>query len=155
MALKPCPECGNPTSTTAKSCPKCGAKLPKSASPLQIVIVLLIAAVIFGPAIFGDPPVQTEAEKAQAAAEQLRIMVAKAAVQDIKNALRDPDSLVFDSLRVHEDGTIVCAEYRAKNGFGGYNRELVVVTPQSTSHEAKAWNTHCTQPLIDMRSVTG
>lgn len=149
MALKPCPECGNPTSDTAKGCAKCGAKIHRPSSPLPIIISALVAAAIFGPAIFSDKPPKTEAEIAQEKAASTRSNISRTAALDIRNMLRDPESLVFESFRVNEDGTLVCAEYRARNGFGGMNRERIVMTPEKSSQDAEFWNKHCVQRLYD------
>ena len=46
MALVKCKECGEQVSTSAKSCPKCGAKVPKRTSAVTwvaLVFVLLVA----------------------------------------------------------------------------------------------------------------
>jgi len=52
----------------------------------------------------------------------------KAAVNDLRNKVRDPDSFVLERAWIMPNkwGGILCVTYRAKNGFGGYNRELAV-----------------------------
>ncbi len=42
MALKACKDCGTQVSTSAKACPKCGAKVPKVKWWLWIPLVLVI-----------------------------------------------------------------------------------------------------------------
>lgn len=52
MAINPCKECGGPVSDKAKSCPKCGAALPKKTSVFTWVILgVIIFTVLL--AIFG------------------------------------------------------------------------------------------------------
>lgn len=52
MALIACKECGTEISTTAKACPKCGARVPKTKwwlwVPLGLVGAFLILAAIVG-----------------------------------------------------------------------------------------------------------
>lgn len=45
MALQPCPECGREISTTATSCPHCGAKT-RSRRLSDVAILLLVAALV-------------------------------------------------------------------------------------------------------------
>jgi hypothetical protein len=53
MALVACKECGNEVSTTAKACPKCGAKVPRTKwwlwGPLLAVSLLFVWGAITGP----------------------------------------------------------------------------------------------------------
>jgi hypothetical protein len=39
----------------------------------------------------------------------------------VKEQMRDPDSYKSISATASVDGSIVCLEFRSKNGFGGYN----------------------------------
>lgn len=47
MAIVKCRECGNEISTTAKSCPKCGAKMPKRTSVITWVIAGVMMLLLF------------------------------------------------------------------------------------------------------------
>jgi hypothetical protein len=47
MALVKCKECGEQVSTSAKSCPKCGAKLPKKTSLITWLVLILFGVVVF------------------------------------------------------------------------------------------------------------
>lgn len=48
MALKPCRECGNPVSTEAKACPKCGAVVrSQSPSGCAVGCVLIFALALY------------------------------------------------------------------------------------------------------------
>ena len=71
----------------------------------------------------------------------------------VKKAMREPDSLVWESLSANEDASVICLEYRARNGFGGMNREFAVIAEGSASQKASAWNKHCTKPMVDMSYV--
>jgi len=58
MAVKPCPECGKPVSSTADACPHCGGNLPSAAKTLMsagcslmvisIVLIFVILALAGG-----------------------------------------------------------------------------------------------------------
>lgn len=61
MALKPCKECKQEVSTSAKTCPHCGVKNPTVTAKQQFVMVLglLIAAVVTPTLLFGGGGDQT------------------------------------------------------------------------------------------------
>jgi hypothetical protein len=157
MALIKCEECGNEVSTQAKTCPKCGAKVKPPASTLSKLIVVLIGVAVVGSIVTAEPettpPPDTPEQIAEKAASDKRFHLAAGLVSTIKDAVADPDSLAIDQLRVNDDASIVCAEYRARNGFGGMVREHLVVTGQGAQQEAAAWNKHCVQPMHDMGYV--
>lgn len=48
MAIKKCKECGGEVSTKAKTCPKCGARAPKSTSMLTWLIAFLAISYFIG-----------------------------------------------------------------------------------------------------------
>lgn len=70
----------------------------------------------------------------------------------LKAAARDPDSLVIDEAWANSSKTFVCVEYRARNGFGGMNREHAVFTKLGGDTSARAWNKRCTSD--DLKEVT-
>lgn len=43
---------------------------------------------------------------------------------------RNPDSLKVDTVNVNEPEHSVCMEFRAQNGYGGFNRGLAIFTPE-------------------------
>ena len=59
---------------------------------------------------------------------ELRIMVAGA--RSLKKNMRDPDSFVLETALQMSSGA-VCYAYRAKNGFGGYNRAVAYYDPET------------------------
>lgn len=161
MALIKCEECGNDVSTEAKACPKCGAKVKKPASRLSKLVVVLIGVAIIGSIVTAEPeappppatPEQTAEKAAEKAAADKRFHLAAGMVTTLKDAVADRDSLVVDSLWVNDDASVLCAEYRARNGFGGMVREHLVVTGQGARQDAGAWNKHCTKQMYDMAYV--
>lgn len=76
--------------------------------------------------------------------DSARIAMTRIIIKAIKGSLRDPNSLEWDQIYANNAGTAFCFEYRARNGFGGMNREIMVVVNGKTSQSASAWNKHCT-----------
>lgn len=156
MALIKCHECGTEVSTEAKTCPKCGAKVKKPSSGAGTMLIIGLVAAIFLVAMAGgggskgvsEP--ETPEQKAKKDAEYKQYVVAVATSKTIRESMRDPESLKFESLRVNDEGSVVCAEYRARNGFGGMNQEILVLTAKGPSQSANAWNKHCIKPMKDM-----
>ena len=153
MALKPCAECGVRISTQAEACPQCGAKARATMGPIGRVVLGLVAASV-GISVFSsggdDKPVEkpaplakTPEQIASEAAEKSRSQRAIFVVTALKHGLRDPDSVKWESVSVSDDSSVVCVEYRAKNGFGGVNFEQTVYTKRKFSTAAKPWNRHC------------
>jgi hypothetical protein len=66
---------------------------------------------------------KAEAHRNRMAEVKLRAMLGIVA---IKKALRDPDSFKLESAMAMDSGA-GCYVYRARNGFGGYNREQAVL----------------------------
>src|SRR5690606_21641937 len=80
------------------------ANLPKSAEQI---------------AAEAEAKAKNDAERArEEAAFQKTVKVASV----VKQSLRDPDSLIWESIRANDDASVICLEYRARNGFGGMNR---------------------------------
>jgi hypothetical protein len=167
MALTKCKECGNEVSTTAKTCPKCGAKAPKKMG-LFAKIALGFIGLTFVMAFFGSrdrapvapaTPSATSAPASAKASPQADEAAAKekknsdrawravAAMATIKQGLRNPASVQWGEIRADETGNTVCIEYRAQNGFGGLNLERATAIGPSLSTRVEDWNNHCVQSL--------
>jgi hypothetical protein len=76
----------------------------------------------------------------------------EAAVTDavsLKQSLRDPDSLIFEKILANDDGSTVCITYRARNGFGGMNREHAVFAGGPGTTSASAWHKHCEHVMLN------
>lgn len=160
MSLIECHECKNQVSDEAAACPKCGAKVRKPAEPkkpmsramtlfMALGAVALIGGMVAQETAQPRTPDQIAADKEQAA----RAMIVRMAVGGLKKAARDPDSLVVESARTNKDGTVVCLEYRARNGFGGMNREHLAIADGKAGGTPGHWNKHCTQKLFDMTTA--
>lgn len=163
MAIIKCAECGRDVSTTAKSCPGCGAKIRKPTSALTKIVGGLLVVGFIGAALSPksehasapaaapaqNTPEQLAAEAKREAAFQRTVAVTRT----IRSALREPDSVKWESIRANDDASLVCIEYRARNGFGGMNREIAVIQGASVSQRPADWNKHCTKALNDMAHV--
>lgn len=170
MALKDCKECGKPVSTQAKACPNCGAKPPQQTKELIVGIVAVAFIIFMAAVIFGDngnsddtadkdttpaktAPTKTPEQIAAEAQKENRFQITVMAATVVKNSMRDPDSLVWENILANDEATVICMEYRARNGFGGMNREFVVMTQDKTYQTVAAWNKHCTKSMNDMTYV--
>ena len=156
MALVVCKECGSKVSTDAKACPSCGAKPPKRTRVGSLVVAGLASALMFS-CIYtqneadqkraaqeaAKTPAQREAEAAAARQAQARVALAKITRQMLAQSVRDPDSLVIESLQVQGEAKHACVQYRAKNGFGGVNREQAVLVGTAFKSDAATWNRLC------------
>jgi hypothetical protein len=159
MALIKCRECGKEISSKAQACPNCGAAARKGFGCVGSTLIIIAGVFVIGAIVSGivgkEPPTPTApkakeqlaAEKAKADREQARGAKAVAAGVVVKSSLRDPESVVWESIRANDDASIICIEYRARNGFGGMNRGFVVFVKDRPSQEPSAWNKNCTQPL--------
>ena len=154
MALIQCHECATEMSTEAKSCPKCGAKPNKSASIVAVLIVVLLGIAFVGVSTSGrdnsDAAPETPEQTALKEADMDRNSAATVTSRILRATMRDPDSLKYETLLVSEDASTVCAQYRARNGFGGMNREIFVSSEEGHSQTPEAWNKHCTKPMVNM-----
>lgn len=156
MSVKPCHECGNQVSTEAKACPHCGAKPKKPTSILNLVLVSLIGFAVIQCTMTSNNttprPAKTAEQLASEAADEKRFQMALALARQIKRGMRNPDSFTVENALANDDSTVFCMEYQGQNGFGGMNKEFVVVTASGTSQDVKQWNKHCTRH--DMHDVT-
>lgn len=160
MALITCKECGHQISSNAKTCPSCGAKPVKPVGMLGIITALIIGAIVFkcaSPA-HEPPPAPTPKSAAELAAEKIEAEATRkrhAATADtlayIISHARNPSSVTVELAGASEDGSVVCIQYRAQNGFGGMNRETISQANGKISDNPKQWNKHCLGGnLIDM-----
>jgi hypothetical protein len=154
MALIKCKECGTEISSNAESCPKCGAKIPHTSFLTKLVlffIIIGIAPVIIS--FLSDNKSQSAiAEKPDPAKQLLqdRMQSVVATEREIKTSLRDPDSAVWEKVLVNNDGSVVCIQVRAKNGFGGMARSSYVRYANKITDQTADIRKHCKQPMHDV-----
>ena len=72
------------------------------------------------------------------------------AIEQLRQTMRDPDSLVVEFAGVTEDATTVCIQYRAKNGFGDYDKAIAIDTAGRIASDVSTWNRLCAQRLYDV-----
>jgi len=159
MALIKCKECGKDVSDNAPACPSCGSKLKPKTKVLTWLVVGTMGVVLMA-AIFSNsdkptpnagaskPPVPRVKTK-----EDLRLELAIEGAKEIKKLMRDPDSLKFESIGVNDDASTACYVYRAKNGFGGLTKEIMVFHNRKASQDAADFKKYCSQPLEDLTSI--
>jgi hypothetical protein len=97
---------------------------------------------------------KTKQELAKIKEENLkesRFRVAVALLKSVRSSLRDPESFVVEFVGVNEDSTVACVEYRAKNGFGGMNKEFAVYAKDKISQSPESWNKYCRTNFYDMK----
>lgn len=135
----------------------------KSGSPSKKVWIIggVIAFVLY--AVFsGDKPPQTPEEIAAAAAaaaskaeedakkeaerlaQRVRLRAISSTQDALEASLRDPESVRYDQKSINMDNGAICFVYRAKNGFGGYSREsLVIYSGKTYQNDSRAYKRLC------------
>lgn len=126
---------------------------PKRNSGLMILMaIVLIGAVISAvtkPDVPHAPPAppktakQIAQELAAEKAAAKRVTLAKLLAMTVKENAREPESVKFESMLVAKNGDVACAEYRARNGFGGMNKEFVVVVGDEVKRDTRTWSKRC------------
>lgn len=136
---------------------------PQNAKPPEWVGYVFIFLVLVPGAIWfmAKDYERGEARKVQEAIERQRIanlpetkrlMTTIATAKVIKSRLRDPESVVWEEILANTDASVVCIQYRAKNGFGGMSREYYVSARGKVSTDSAAVNKHC-KNLYDMKKA--
>ena len=152
MPLIKCHECQKEVSTEAKSCPSCGARVLKPKSTLRKRLLIVLGIVFFFGMLVSHNQKSAISPEEKLANEQSakRSAVSQRLQDELKNHMRDPDSLVIESLRLNVDSSTACINYRSKNGFGGMNREFLIISNGHSSTSNKDWNKNCTKPMFEM-----
>lgn len=152
MTIVKCKECGKKVSDTAAACPACGAPnfIPEKKPASKIVrygggfvAVTILASVMAG--IATNP--------AQSPRTGDHLTQARAIADSIKTLSRNPDSVKIDKLLISDDGKVSCTQYRAQNGFGGMNREFVVMNNGQASKSIADWTDQCRDSFKDYSSL--
>ena len=148
-----CGECQKEISDQAESCPHCGIKRPKKPSGCFVVILAVIGfavvSSVYRQATKEEPPAKTPFQQAQDAEQEKKIQRAVALLRTVKKAAREPESIEWTQIIANTSGTVVCVEYRGKNGFGGYSKEAAVLVGDEIKAEKSAWKHHCTGSDMD------
>jgi hypothetical protein len=84
-----------------------------------------------------------ENDQAKSDPEGNRKLAVTALAVALKRGLNDPGSMEWNLVTANDDGSIVCAEFRARNAFNALIlKKLAVVNGQSTE-DASIWNRRC------------
>ena len=152
MALTTCSECKHQVSEKAKACPHCGAKLKMGIFKKSLLIFfgLVIVGSIFSESAKSpsennnslSPEEKAAAEKAKKRKDEAFTRVVQV-LHSIKSAAREPESVKWENILGDEDANIVCVEYRAKNGFGGYSKGLASFYKGKIHTDVSSWNQWC------------
>lgn len=156
MALVKCGDCGKKMSEKAATCPKCGAPPPvivakkSNATILFFIFIALFIVTIFlsniggntGSATLNVPVVSDKQQKEHQDAED-RFQKASQMGALLKTSMREPESVEWISINANEDASVICFEYKGKNGFGGVGFENSVVANGKVFQSAAMWNKKC------------
>jgi zinc-ribbon domain len=146
VALIKCKECGKEHSDDAKACPHCGYTRVKQVGIIGIAFALIVGVFIFhsvrGPSESDAPP-KSQAQIAAESKKEAAFQMVVAAMKVIRAANRNPESVKWESITANDDASVICIEYRGQNGFGGMNRENVVIISGAMSQKPTIWNRNC------------
>ncbi|MCK6401275.1 MAG: hypothetical protein L6Q74_05090 [Sphaerotilus natans subsp. sulfidivorans] len=167
MALMKCHECSALISTTAKTCPSCGAK-PKRKTSITTWIVGGLSAFVVTSCIVGNEksrkadearaaeqaaieaaksPEQREAEKKAALQYEKDFQRTGAVARAVKSMMKNPDSYKLESATIMASSA-VCIEHRATNSFNAIVPGYAVSPPGSDKvyvNNAQIWDKHCAE----------
>jgi DNA-directed RNA polymerase subunit RPC12/RpoP len=157
MALIECKECGHKVSDEAKACPSCGAKVPQPPGRLKVlfwglVIIFTLKSIFDGSETNSYKASTTytpQTQKSEPFGDMLNFSLTA-----IKSSLKDPSSLILESVLIEKDGRSSCITYRAKNSFGGYERKITIFA-DGKIHQANQKNLdkYCTENMQDATAI--
>ena len=155
MALIKCPECNKEISDHAETCPGCGRKPPpakKGSAFWAWVLGIGILAIIANLRPDAIPP---NAPTPVDAGAERRMTIAAAYGSVLKKNMREPNSVEWITIKSNTDASIVCFEYRARNGFGGMNMEKVVIIEDRPHQEDRIWVIACESKKMNYFDLAG
>lgn len=155
MALTTCEECGKQISKSAKTCPGCGAALPRRHSRTQWAIIGLatigIVSCIASQQEANEKvatqeaaksPAQLSAEALLKAAEEERFQRVLAGAKTLKSSSKNPASFQLASALLMPSGA-VCYSYRATNSFNAVVPGNAALVKDKLLLSDADWNKHC------------
>lgn len=173
MALEKCKECGNEVSTTAVSCPKCGAKIQRTSMVTKLIAwligIIVLISIIANISNSNDEKNRAAVEQSRRASltleqrtkedaqkhaeaeihakeeiqKEARFQQTLRVVKTLKEAMKNPDSFQIDQALANDDGTLVCIVYRAQNSFGAITRDAAIYYKEKLSQNPDIFNKHC------------
>lgn len=157
MAARHCHACGCPLQAGIRKCISCNAPArvsARSATLLVALLITLVAALVVAARQEPAQPLQPPASSGPNL-ERLRFANSVAVAESIKEQLRDPDSVQWERILANDDASTICVRYRARNGFGGVNRERLVVHKNAVSQDSRGWDMHCTDHRLHDMTFAG
>lgn len=137
--LTTCETCGASIARSAGTCPHCGAKQAKRVGKAGLAIAgFFTVAMLVG--VANHQPHEGAEDQVARPDEVAKATAAVACKKHLKASMRDPDSLVIDGMDqmadpAAADGSIkvlTLLQIRARNGFGGMNRESYICEAVTT-----------------------
>lgn len=162
MALINCHECSKQVSTQAKNCPACGAPVKLKMTKQSWAALLFSFVIIVGTVSGVDYYNNVLKPKSSISPEELkrkelesnRTHLVITATKSVKMGIRNPDSVKWETVIANEDGSVICLQYRAQNGFGGLSRGYVTFVRNKPSESSTVWNKQCVKgKFYDLKSV--
>lgn len=159
MAIIKCMECGKDVSSTAATCPSCGATVPKKTKLLTWItggaVAVIMASCISemnksdearqttnakkAAVEAAKSPAQKASEAAKAKHDETEFQFGVVATKFVKANLKNPESFEFVSAGVVDNGAM-CLTYRAKNSFNAVVTEDAAITRKFSKG---VWNRDC------------
>lgn len=155
MAIIKCKECGKEINNNAAACPGCGANLPKKTKPLVWAVLSVVGLLVILAAMRQSDPVKSAAPSAPRPPDKqsLQVALAREGANEIRKAMRDPDSLKFEFIGVNDSASVACFKYRSKNGYGGMANGALTIVNRKTLVAPEDYAKHCALPLHDWTSA--
>ena len=88
-------------------------------------------------------PIESPAITAAKARQEIAFRKVVMVMKELKSAQRQPESLVWEEIYGEQDASVMCFKYRSKNGFGGMNKNILVIANKKASDKVPVWNKHC------------
>jgi hypothetical protein len=156
VAVRPCRDCGQVVSTTAKACPSCGARqVPRTSVATWVVGGAFALAIGLAITSQGDDAGrQAPAQRADQAQAELEFQQVLAAARWLRGTMKKPEA--FELIAAHRtaDGSAVCLQYRGRDSYNDARTDVRVITDTVNSGQAADWNRYCVdQPLVDFSHV--
>lgn len=110
-----------------------------------VAIAVLVAFLVVLKALFParEPAAPIAAELKRQEDADSAYALARIAIGSLRKAVRDPNSLVVEEVYSRRPANAICIRYRAKNGFGGFNRATIVFAGLLLSEKVATWNKYC------------
>lgn len=140
MALKKCMECDGTLSSSAATCPHCGAKQPKKTSMFTWVVLGVIGLAIFSAMQAPDKPTKTAAPPDPAKEREFQMVVSN--LKTLRAATKNPASFDLVDAKLVDSATL-CVVFRSTNSFNAIVTERYTMSRTVSSGSADAWEKHC------------